>query len=131
MDDKGFIFSIDAALMLIPLFIIVAAVSHINLTVPQESPYYDVQDAMDAIYYADNGSFINNLANGNVNSANTTLNSFHILDSYNTSYNLTYSINNGPYMVLRSRGTIGPNSKVASATRQQGNVTLKLYMWWG
>lgn len=135
MNDKGFVFTMDAVLMLIPIIIIAAAVSNISLTVPHESPHYDAQDALDVLYYADtNRSIVNNLSLGTtqgVTNANNTIKSLKVLNSFNASYNLTYSINGGPFITLISNGTITDKSLVSTATRNYGNVTLTLYLWWG
>jgi archaellum component FlaF (FlaF/FlaG flagellin family) len=131
-DDKGFILSMDAVLMLIPIFIIVATVYSINISVPPESPNYKVQDAMSALYYADvNGTVAQKLASGDISGANTTVKKFGILSSFKSPYNLTYSVNGGSFKTLISYGTMTNSSTVVSSTRMYGNVTLKLYMWWG
>lgn len=132
MDEKGFIFTMDAALMLIPIFILVAAVSHVNLVVPYESPYYNAQDALDALYYSDvNSSLVNNLSINTTTSiaaANYTAQHLIIINSFNCPYTLNYALNNGAERPLFSNGTQSSGT-VSTARRIQGNVTLILYMW--
>jgi len=132
MDDKGFIFTVDAALMLIPIFIMIAAVSHINLVVPHESSYFNAQDALDAIYYADgNGAVVGNLSQTppNTTGAIAALNSLGILKSFNNPYVLNYTVNNGAQQTLITNGTPSSSQTESSARRVRGNVTLILYLW--
>lgn len=136
MDNKGFIFTVDAALMLIPIFIIIAAVSHVNLAVPNEAPYYNTQDVMDTIYSTQNGNLIS-IANvitstGTISSTNNNLTDLKsILLSYHTNYEFDYSKNNGTTFIslINSGNRVNANGIVSSATRTYGNVIFRLYMW--
>lgn len=128
MDDKGFIFTMDAVLMLIPIFIIAATVSGISLNVPHESPYYSAQDALNTIYQSDvNGTIIKGIQSGNTTKAMIAAD--YVLGSYKTPYVLNYTINNGPETRLTPiNSTINFNRTISIAKRQNGNVTLILYM---
>ncbi|MGF7117494.1 hypothetical protein [Methanobacterium oryzae] len=131
MDDKGFIFTVDSVLMLIPIFIIIVAVSNINITVPYESPYYNVQDALDTLYYSDvNASVVNNLSMGNIDAARYAANNLKVFKSFNAPYVLNYTINNGiEQNLVPLNSTVNSNAVVSCARKKNGNVTLILYMW--
>ncbi len=128
MDEKGFIFSMDAALMLIPIFIIAATVANVSMDVPHESPYYSAQDALDTIYYSDvNGTIFKGISNGTTSDAQKVAGV--VLKSFKTPYVLNYTINNGPESTLnKSSEVIKPDGIVSIAKRQNGNITLILYM---
>ncbi len=138
MEDKGLIFSIDAALMLIPIFILIATVSGLNLYVPHESPYYQSQDIMETLYNIGNGpstvslaTIANNISAGNTVVATTMANnaSFReILDKSFRNYNLTYQ-SGGDYITLVNQGSMNNVPNAASVTRTYNNVTFRLYMW--
>lgn len=134
MDNKGFVFTIDAALMLIPIFIMIAAVSHVNFVVPQESPYYNPQDVMNTLSISQNGnlmSIANNISSSNIPNAKNTQDLNAVLKSYNSYYNFTYSVDNGKiFNTLVNNGIMSnANGTVSSATRTYGNVVFRLYMW--
>lgn len=138
MDEKGFIISMDAALMLIPIFIIVATVSGMNLSVPHESPYYQSQDVMETLYnIGTNSSSINlatianNITAGNTDTANTMANDpkfKNILDKSGRNYKLVY-LDSGGFHELVSNDPMSNPNDIASVTRTYNNVIFKLYMW--
>lgn len=138
MNEKGFVFTIDSVLMLIPIFIIVATVSGISLNVPHPSPYYAAQDAMNSmLLIADNRTDdgLNTIAihirNGNIQAARNSANNIrNILNSYNVNYNLTFNNSAGTFETLISNGTMSTaNGTIATSTRSHYNVTFKLFMW--
>lgn len=138
MDEGGFIFTIDAALMLIPLFIIVATVSGLNLSVPHESPYYQSQDVMETLYniYGPNtvslGTLANNITGGNASGAVTQAQNTQfkeIMDKSGRHYQLIYFDSSGNPVTLVNNGNMSTSPNVASSTRTYNNVTFRLYMW--
>lgn len=139
-DEKGFIFTMDAVLMLIPIFIIAATVSGLNLSVPHESPYYQTQDVMETLYnIASNSSdpSLGNIANAiNTNNMSkaTGLATDHkftrILDQSGRKYSLTYYNNaTGTFDTLVNNTNMQSANNTASATRTYNGVTFRLYMW--
>jgi hypothetical protein len=141
MDEKGFIFTVDSILMLIPIFIIIATVSGISLDVPHESPYYAAQDAMDSmLLIATNqtddslNTIARNITSGNMVAANNSANSKgikDILNSYKLNYNLTYFDNStSTFKTLISNDTMSTaNGTISTSTRTHYNVIFRLYMW--
>lgn len=139
MDEKGFVFTMDAVLMLIPIFIIAVTVSGLSLNVPHASPYYASQDAMNTLLLiatnqTDNSlnTIAKNITSGNIAGArNAAGNLTNILNSYRLNYNLTYyNITTGTFTTLVSNGTMSTaNSTVSSSTRSHYNVIFRLYMW--
>lgn len=137
MDEKGFIISMDAALMLIPIFIIVATVSGMNLSVPHESPYYQSQDVMETLYNIGTNSSSINLAtianNITANTGNATNMAAdpkfkNILDKSGRNYKLGY-LDSGGFHELVSNDPMSNPNDIASVTRTYNNVIFKLYMW--
>jgi hypothetical protein len=131
MDEDGFIFTIDAVLMLIPIFILVAAVANINLVVSDVSPYYKVQDGMNAFFLSDiNNSVISNATVDNFNNVQGFANKSVVLKSFKSSYNFTYTLSNGTTQIISQKVTnINPDATQSSSVRRYGNVTFRLTMW--
>ena len=139
MDEKGFVFTIDAVLMLIPIFIIAATVSGLSLSVPHESPYYQTQDVMETLYNIANTpsdpsliSIANNITAGNVTAANNTAKDPRfkiILDKSGRKYSLNYYNASGTSGILVNNSDMLNTNNTASATRIYNGVTFKLYMW--
>lgn len=139
MNEDGFVFTIDAILMLIPIFIIVAALSGFTLETPNISNYYVAQDAMDTISIQDDSlGNLNTMAANITDKGNITIpgNVTKILNSFNTyNYNLTFfNFTSGSYLTLVNRTLNNKtmqntNGTISTATRIYGNVTFKLYMW--
>lgn len=130
MDDEGFIFTIDAALMLIPIFILVAAVANVNLVVPNVSPYYKVQDGIDAFFLSDiNNSVISNATINNYTNVQKFANNSIVLNSFKSSYNFTYTLNNGTTQIISQKLPANPDAIQSTAVRRYGNVTFRLMLW--
>lgn len=133
MDDKGFIFTADSILMLIPIFIVITAVSHLNMAVPSVSPYYNPQDVMDTLYNSVNCS-LPDMADDitynptNISAYNST-DLKQVLNSYNCNYNFTYSVNGNVYTLINKGIMSNAKGTVTSSSRIYDNVTFRLYMW--
>ncbi|WP_414468743.1 hypothetical protein [Methanobacterium sp. ACI-7] len=141
MDENGFIFTMDAVLMLIPIFIIAATVSGLSLSVPHESPYYQTEDVMETLYNIGNGpkdvslyTLANNITNGTsistVKGYATDPKFKIILDKSGRKYSLTYYNNaTGTYDALVNNTNIANLNNIASTTRTYNGVIFRLYMW--
>lgn len=139
MDEKGFIFTMDAALMLIPIFIIAATVGGLSLNVSHESPYYQSQDVIETLYNIANTpsdisltSLANNITAGNITAAKSYASNIkfkQILDKSGRNYNLTYNKTTTTFETLVSKGNMQNAPNAASATRIYNGVTFRLYMW--
>lgn len=130
MDDEGFVFTIDAALMLIPIFILVAAVANINLVVPGVSPYYKVQDGIDTFFLSDiNNSVISNATIDNYTNVQNFANKSIVLKSFKSSYNFTYTATNKPTQIIAQKLPANPDVIQSTAVRRYGNVTFRLTLW--
>lgn len=138
MDEKGFIFTIDAVLMLIPIFIIAATVSGLSLSVPHESPYYQAQDVMETLYNIPSSpkdpgltNIANYIISGNIGNASALANDHrftNILDKSGRKYSLSYTFNNTSGILVSNADMQNANN-TASATRTYSGVTFNLYMW--
>lgn len=140
MDEKGFAFTLDAVLMLIPIMIVAATVAGMSLNVPHESPYYQNQDIMETLYNigtnssdASLASIANNITAGNLATAKTTASNSKfriILDRNARYYNLTYfNTTTNTFDELISRGNMNTATNAASSTRSYNGVTFRLYTW--
>ena len=130
MDEKGFIFTADAVLMLIPIFILAAAVANVNMVVPDVSPYYKVQDGMDAFFLSDiNNSVISNATVDNFTNVQKFANNSVVLKSFKSSYKFTYTTTNGTIQVIDQKLPGNPNAIQSTAVRRYGNVTFRLTLW--
>jgi len=134
MNDRGFIFTTDAVLMLIPIFILITALAGFSLHSPPVSNYYIAHDAMDSIatqddYQGNLKTLAYNISNGNKTVPN---NITRILTSFNGwNYNLTYyNSTTGQFQTLSNKSVMTTNiSIISTAVRVYGNMTFKLYMW--
>lgn len=135
MNEKGFIFTTDAILMILPIIIIIGAISGITFEVPHVAPYYVAQDAMDSLGLIDESE-----GNLNTMASNITLKNNKsipkevklILNSFNSyKYNLTYyNATNDKFETLDNKSAMSTSlGTISTATRVYGNVTFKLYMW--
>lgn len=130
MDDKGFIFTVDAALMLIPIFILAVTVANFSMVVPNVSPYYKVQDGMDSFFLSDvNNSVISNATVDNFTNVQKFGNNSIVLKSFKSSYNFTYTTTNGSTQIVAQKLPSNPDVTQATAVRRYGNVTFRLTMW--
>lgn len=140
MDEKGFAFTLDAVLMLIPIMIVAATVAGMSLNVPHESPYYQNQDIMETLYNIGTNSsdpslasIANNITAGNIATAKTTAANSKfkiILDKNARNYNLTYNNTlTGNFEEIISKGNMNTATNVASSTRNYNGVTFRLFTW--
>lgn len=145
MDSRGIIFSIDAALALIPLFILLAAVTNFGGTYiifPDHIRIeHNAQDALEtmASYKSEGCEFtvlqnITDILKRNNNSAEAVALSGNVAGSYlnktlvNSKYTLTeISQLNGA--IIASNADMEDACNIAMGIRNYGNYTFKLYIW--
>ena len=142
MDNKGIIFSIDAAVALIPLFILLAAVTHFS--VPFTSDHiqinHDAQDTLETManYKLDDESTIlqnitdtlikNNNNPEGISLAGQTAGSYLNKALGNSKYTLT-EVNYLKGGIIASNSDMKNADNAAVGVRNYGNYTFMLYMW--
>jgi len=141
MDEKGLIFTSDAVLALIPVFIIIAVVANVGNSGSVSNQVRYIQDAQDTleIMTANQNSYSNVLQNiasilaRNNNSEKGIQEAWKIAGPYlnktlvNSNYRLMEisEINK----TLASRGDIKNARDISVGFKNYGNYTFKLYVW--
>jgi hypothetical protein len=141
MDNKGFIFTLDAALALIPIFIVIVAVANIgDLGVsPQARFAQNAQDTLEIMSNPHNNvdsSIIQNMADilaANNNSDGGIQEAGKIADSFlnKTLPNSKYSMIeiNQLNRTITSNGDINKAKDTSVGFKSSGNYIFKLYIW--
>jgi hypothetical protein len=143
MDDKGFIFTLDAVLALIPVFIVLITVSGVsqgNLIQPSQQIRigHQAQDTLDAMaqYHTGDETLIeemviflesNNSASG-VDAAGKLAGAFLDKTLPGTNYKLI-ELNQLNGKTIISKGDMDKAQNVAVGFKNHGNYTFKLYIW--
>ncbi len=146
MDSRGIIFTIDAALALIPLFILLASLANISnadtiFNSDQIRINHDAQDTLEtmASYKSggDESTILQNITDSliiNNNSAQGILLSGQIAGSYlnktigNSKYTLT-EISQLKGQIIASNADVKNGANVAVGIRSYGNYTFQLFVW--
>lgn len=140
MDDKGFIFTLDAVLALIPIFIVLATVAHLsddNLMFQSQEIRisHDAQDTLEAMANYKAGisqtTVLQNvteslMANNKAAAANAAQSYFNKTLG-NANYNFT-EINQINTTII-AKGNMANATNTAVGVRSYGNYTFKLYIW--
>lgn len=144
MEDKGFIYTLDAMLALTILLIVTASLTHF-LTLKHYLPSeysdenYHAMDIMDlmATYDTGNGTVLERIShelNSNQNREEAIRNANRIASEFLNSkfpkikYNLT-AYNGIESVTIASNGDISKADNINSATRNYNNYTFQLYVW--
>ena len=144
MDERGFAFSLDAVLALIPVLIVVAAVTSINYdpltTESHVRLSHSAQDSIEAMahYKQNDGSNtlqdISNILKENQNDETGIKNAGQIAGSFlNKTLNGTnYSLTEETQLkgkVIASNADLKSADNVAVGVKNCENYTFKLYVW--
>ncbi|MEN6592476.1 MAG: hypothetical protein ABFC12_04445 [Methanobacterium sp.] len=144
MDDNGFIFTLDAVLALIPVFIILIAVSSVDqgsLILPSQQIRlsHQAQDALDAMgqYHTSEDTLIEEMVTvlkTNGNNAAGIAGAGELAGSYldNNLQGMNYKLVelnhlNGETIISKGKVEDAPN--VAVGTKNHGDYCFKLYVW--
>lgn len=144
MDDNGFIFTLDAVLALIPVFIILIAVSSVDqgsLILPSQQIRlsHQAQDALDAMgqYHTSEDTLIEEMVTvlkTNGNNATGIAGAGELAGSYldNNLQGMNYKLVelnhlNGETIISKGKVEDAPN--VAVGTKNHGDYCFKLYVW--
>ena len=143
-DDKGFIFTIDAFLALIPIFILLMAISSMNqgdLILPSQQVRLSnqAQDALDVMaqYHISESTLIeemvkilevNGTGTSGVDSAGALAHAYLKDNLPGMNYELV-EMNQLNGKTITSNGTMNESSNVAVGTKNYGNYSFKLYIW--
>lgn len=144
MDNKGFIFTIDAVLALIPVFIVLMAVSGVDqgsLILPSQQIRlsHQAQDTLDAMgqYHTSEGTLIEEMVvvlKVNNNDATGVAGAGKLAGAYlennlpGMNYNLV-ELNHLNGETIISKGNMEDAPNVAIGTKNHGDYCFKLYMW--
>jgi hypothetical protein len=144
MDDNGFIFTLDAVLALIPVFIILIAVSGVDqgsLILPSQQIRlsHQAQDALDAMgqYHTSEGTLIEEMVTvlkANGNNATGIAGAGELAGSYldNNLQGMNYKLvelNHLDGETIISKGKVEDAQNVAVGTKNHGDYCFKLYVW--
>ena len=143
-DNKGFIFTLDAVLALIPVFIVLMAVSGVdqgNLILPSQqirlsNQAQDTLDAMAQYPNTDNSLLeemvmvlkANNNDGAGVNAAKDVVRGFMNKTLPGRNYKLV-ELNQLNGDTIISRGDMDDAQNVAVGLKNYGNYSFKLYVW--
>lgn len=140
-DDKGFIFTLDAVLALIPIFIVLTAVSSVDpgsLILPSQQIRISnqAQDTLDAMaqYPNTDNSLLEEMAmalKANDNDASAAKEVIQVFMDKNLpgmNYELV-EINQLKGDTIISRGDRNTAQNVAVGSKNYGNYSFKLYVW--
>ena len=140
-DDKGFIFTLDAVLALIPVFIVLTAVSSVDpgsLILPSQQVRISnqAQDTLDAMaqYPNTDNSLLEEMAmalKANDNDASAAKEVIQVFMDKNLpgmNYELV-EINQLKGDTIISRGDRNTAQNVAVGSKNYGNYSFKLYVW--
>lgn len=139
MNNKGFIFTLDAVLALIPVFIIILAISSSNtgeLVLPSQQMRlsHQAQDTLDAMsnFRHSDLTLIEEISRAlnadDENTARTLAREFLDINLPLSHYELV-EINKLKGNIIASNGDIDKASNVAVGTKIYGNYIYKLYVW--
>ncbi len=139
MDDKGFIFTIDAALALIPLFIVLATIANItdDYITSQSHQTRLAHDAQDSLEIMTTNGTLENITNTlTINNNNATgiaiagqqSSAFLSKTLPGMKYNLT-EVNQLNGTSIASNADMKDAKNIAVGVRNYGNYTFKLYVW--
>jgi hypothetical protein len=144
MDERGFAFSLDAVLALIPVLIVVAAVTGLNYdpltTESHVRLSHSAQDSIEAMahYKQDDGSNtlqdISNILKENQNDETGIKNAGQIAGSFlnKTLKGANYSLTEETQLkgkVIASNADLNSADNVAVGVKNCDNYTFKLYVW--
>ncbi|MDI9624813.1 MAG: hypothetical protein QFX38_08010 [Methanothermobacter sp.] len=142
MEDKGFLYTLDAILAITMLLIITASLTHfltLEHYLPSEYRNYNAVDIMDlmATYETENGTILEMIShefNSHQNheeaikEANMIASEFLNSKFPNIKYNLT--IYNGlESITIASNADMAKADNINSATKNYNNYTFQLYIW--
>ncbi|HTX60913.1 MAG TPA: hypothetical protein VMC48_01260 [Methanobacterium sp.] len=139
MDDKGFIFTLDAVLALIPVFIIIMALSSSNdgnLILPSQQlrlshQAQDVMDAMSQYRVSEStllGEISQALVDNDKDAARDLSQAFLDENLPGANYKLV-EINQLNGAAIISNGNMESAQNVAVGTKNYGNHSFRLYVW--
>ncbi|MCE7699254.1 MAG: hypothetical protein K8E24_010725 [Methanobacterium paludis] len=144
MDERGFAFSLDAVLALIPVLIVAAAVTGLNYdpltTESHVRLSHSAQDSIEAMahYKQDDGSNtlqdISNILKENQNDETGIKNAGQIAGSFlnKTLKGANYSLTEETQLkgkVIASNADLNSADNVAVGVKNCDNYTFKLYVW--
>lgn len=139
MDDKGFIFTLDAVIALIPIFILIMALSSYNdgeliLPTQQLRLGHQAQDTLDAMsqYQKSDLTIISEISQalkkGDMNKARNLAQNFLEMNLNGLNYEMV-ELNQLNGATITSTGNMDDAHNVAVGTKSYGNHTFKLYVW--
>lgn len=136
MDEKGLIFTSDAVLAMIPVFIIIVAVANVSDSGSVSKQVRYIQDAQDTLEIMTSSYVLQNIASIlalNNNSKEGIKEAEKIACPY-----LNKTLGNSKYSLMEiselnktitSRGDIKEARDISVGFKSYGNYTFKLYVW--